>query len=236
MTFKCLCFAATPPKTDDCFSFNLATLKSYQKRHSPCCIYDLFNSNCCVLTQIWVFWCCRLEKRLCLIFRLVRIWCCLLQENDFNIQCSPLKSLFIKIEGWTRAIPAKRVSRCCFLFTWPESSFHINVWESLNSVWWKPNGTFVRASGDLRYKFGSGLLDFGAGVTIWPCHPLPLLFTEPTEDCLCFVLRPSGCSSTQPWLIQAGLRGEQPGWVTPPGIWCLAAIQPAELRWSWGWN
>lgn len=85
-------------------------------------------------------------------------------------------------------------------------------------------------------KFCSGLFNSGAGITIWLCHPSLLLFMEPTEDCLCFVLRPSGCSSAQPWLIQAGLRGEQPGRVTPPGIWCLAAIKPAELCRSWGWN
>lgn len=112
----------------------------------------------------------------------------------------------------------------------------INMWESIN-LWLKPLiGTIVRVSGDLRSGFFAGLLNSAADITIWPCHPSLLLFTEPTEDCLCFVLRPSGCSSAQPWLIQAGLRGEQPGRVTPPGIWCLAAVKPAELCLDWGWN
>lgn len=87
-------------------------------------------------------------------------------------------------------------------------------------------------------SFVSDLWNSGAGISVWPCHPSLLLFMEPTEDCLCFVLRPSGCSAAQPWLIQVGLRGEQPGRVTPPGIWCLAAMKPVELRWAWsrGWN
>lgn len=102
----------------------------------------------------------------------------------------------------------------------------------------KTDQTIVRVAFEPRCKFCSDLWNSGAGISIWPCHPSLLLFMGPTEDCLCFVFRPSGCSAAQPWLIQVGLRGEQPGRVTPPGIWCLAAIKPVELcrAESRGWN
>lgn len=67
-------------------------------------------------------------------------------------------------------------------------------------------------------------------------HP-PMLFSmETIEASLGFVLRPSDCWAAQPWLIQAGLRGEQPGSVTQPGIWCLAATKTLCCSRGWGWS
>lgn len=52
---------------------------------------------------------------------------------------------------------------------------------------------------------------------------------RPQKTFFVFVLRPTGCLAAQPWLIQAGLGGEQPGQVTQPGIWCLAAMKKLAL-------
>lgn len=57
---------------------------------------------------------------------------------------------------------------------------------------------------------------------------------QKTVCALCY--GPVAARAAQPWLIQAGLRGDEPGRVTPPGIWCLAAIKPAELCWGWNWQ
>lgn len=87
----------------------------------------------------------------------------------------------------------------------------------------------------LKFEVSSGRR-YGYSPVLALRHP-PMLFSmETIEASLGFVLRPSDCWAAQPWLIQAGLRGEQPGSVTQPGIWCLAATKTLCCSRGWGWN